>query len=185
MNKVNQETLYDLYIIRGKPMHEIAKELNIAIGTVYNYLHKYNIQTRNMEQAFEKLKERGWEYPQSAKETIGKAKKGRKLSKETRKKMSISDKIGGIGHKKKRSDGYICIYFPDHPKSTKDGYIMEHDLIMECLIGRHLKNDEIVHHKNKIRDDNRKENLQLMTFKEHARLHMIERNNKKKGGMTY
>ena len=61
---------------------------------------------------------------------------------------------------------------------------MEHDLIMECLIGRHLNDDEVVHHKNKIRNDNRKENLELMKFSEHARLHMIERNSKK-GGMTY
>lgn len=75
--------------------------------------------------------------------------------------------------------------FPDHPKSNKDGYIMEHDLVMECIIGRHLKDDEVVHHKNKIRNDNRKENLELMTFKEHAALHMKERNELKKGGMTY
>lgn len=89
--------------------------------------------------------------------------------------MSESDKVGGIGHKKKRKDGYVYIYFPDHPKSTKDGYIMEHDLIMECLIGRHLKNNEVVHHKNKVRDDNRKENLQLMTKSEHASFHSKER----------
>ena len=62
---------------------------------------------------------------------------------------------------------------------------MEHDLIMECLIGRHLNDDEVVHHKNKIRSDNRKENLELMTFQEHARLHMLERHKNKKGGMTY
>lgn len=62
---------------------------------------------------------------------------------------------------------------------------MEHDLVMECIIGRHLKDDEVVHHKNKIRNDNRKENLELMTFKEHAALHMKERNELKKGGMTY
>ncbi len=36
MNKVSRETLYDLYIIRGKPMHEVAKELGIAVGTVYS-----------------------------------------------------------------------------------------------------------------------------------------------------
>lgn len=185
MNKVSRDKLYELYIIRGKPMQEVAKELGIAVGTVYNYLNKYGIKTREQREAFEKLRENGWKYPKSARDKISKAKKGRKLSDETRRKMSIADKVGGIGHKKKRSDGYVYIYFPDHPKSTKDGYIMEHDLIMECLIGRHLKDDEVVHHKNKIRDDNRKENLQLMTFKEHARLHMIERYREKKGGMTY
>lgn len=185
MNKVSREILYELYIIRGKPMHEIAEELGIAVGTVYNYLNKYEIQTRNKGQAFEELKRRGWKYPQSAKETISKSNKGRKFSEETRKKMSIADKEGGIGHKKKRSDGYICIYFPDHPKSTKDGYIMEHDLIMECLIGRHLGDNEVVHHKNKIRDDNRKENLQLMTKSEHASLHLKERWNKNESLYIY
>jgi hypothetical protein len=49
---------------------------------------------------------------------------------------------------------------------------------MECFIGRHLREDEVVHHINHIRDDNRLENLKLMTFTEHARLHMIERHQK-------
>ena len=57
---------------------------------------------------------------------------------------------------------------------------------MEQHIGRYLKDDEVVHHKNKIRNDNRIENLQLMTFKEHASFHMKERRkSKKKGMMTY
>lgn len=93
------------------------------------------------------------------------------MSDETRKKMSDSHRRGGVGHKKRRSHGYIAIYFPDHPLSNSDGYIMEHQLVMECLIGRHLKKYECVHHMNFIRDDNRKENLQLMTINEHMSLH--------------
>lgn len=180
MNKVSKEVLYELYVIRGKPMHEIAKDLNIAVGTVYNYLNKYEIKTREPHKGF-----LGKKHSENTKKSIGEKHKGKIVSEETRRKMSESDKQRGIGHKKKRTDGYIYIYFPDHPKSTKDGYVMEHDLIMECLIGRHLRDYEVVHHKNKIRDDNRKENLQLMTKSEHARLHIIERYNKKKGGMTY
>lgn len=181
MNKVDKETLYELYVVRGKPMHYIAKALNIATGTVYNYLKRYEIPTRNQEETFTM---KGRKLSEEQCERISKLHKGKTVSEETRKRISESHKKGGIGHKKNRIDGYVCVYFPDHPKSNKDGYIMEHDLIMECLIGRHLNDDEVVHHKNKIKHDNRKENLELMKISEHARLHMIERNSKK-GGMTY
>ena len=180
MNKVSKEVLYELYVIRGKPMHEIAKELDIAVGSVYNYMKRYGIDSRTTKESFKLLKDNGWEYPKSAKEKISKAHKGKIVSEETRRKMSYADKVGGIGHKKKREDGYIAIYFPDHPESSKDGYIMEHILVMEALIGRHLKDNEVVHHKNGIRDDNRKENLKLMDFREHARYHMEQRYDKKR-----
>ena len=62
---------------------------------------------------------------------------------------------------------------------------MEHRLIMEQHIGRYILPDEVVHHKNGVRDDNRLENLELMTFKEHAGLHMKERWEKRKELMTY
>lgn len=96
----------------------------------------------------------------------------------------MQKKQGGIGHKKKRSDGYVFIYFPDHPMSTKDGYVMEHDLVMEALIGRHLKGNECVHHINEIRDDNRKENLMLMTKSEHMSLHSKKRWEKRRNDLS-
>lgn len=120
-----------------------------------------------------------------AKSKTGKSHKGHPMNEKTKKSIAEANSLKGIGHKKKHQTGYIMIYFPDHPKSNKDGYIMEHDLIMECCIGRWLNNDEVVHHKNHKRNDNRIENLQLLTKSEHARLHMIERHNKKKGVMTY
>lgn len=47
----------------------------------------------------------------------------------------------------------------------------EHLKVMEEHLGRSLIKGEAVHHKNFIRDDNRLENLELMTTAEHARLH--------------
>lgn len=59
--------------------------------------------------------------------------------------------------------GYKKIKLPDHPRADKRGYVREHIVVMEQIIGRHLAPGETVHHKNKVRDDNRPENLELFS----------------------
>ena len=150
-------------------MSVVAKELNVSTTTVFNYLHKYGIDTRDEH-----------DHPTSQKvrdtwKELGRMGRGRKLSDETKRKISESHKKHGPGHKKKRQDGYIVVHYPDHPNSTKSGYVMEHKLVMEKHIGRYLEKDEVVHHKNGNRADNRIENLALMTFNEHSALHLKER----------
>lgn len=59
--------------------------------------------------------------------------------------------------------GYVYVLAKDHPMVTGDGYVMEHRLVMEKMIGRYLLPNETVHHKNGIKGDNREENLELWT----------------------
>ena len=66
------------------------------------------------------------------------------------------------GGKVVRRGGYLYIRKPDHPNATSEGYVAEHRLVVEKRIGRYLKRNEIVHHINGNRQDNRLKNLVLL-----------------------
>ena len=72
--------------------------------------------------------------------------------------------------------GYVLIKKKGHPKSDPRGYVPEQILVMEQHIGRNLTKEEVVHHVNEVKNDNRIENLLLMSNNsEHTKLHNAAR----------
>lgn len=58
-------------------------------------------------------------------------------------------------------DGYILEHCPDHPQATTGGYVRQHRLVMEKMLGRYLTPQEVVDHKNRDTSDNDPGNLEL------------------------
>lgn len=75
------------------------------------------------------------------------------------------------GGRRHNSQGYVLIKKPQHCNARKDGYVLEHVFVMSEHLGRKIGGNEVVHHKNGNKLDNRIENLELMKRGQHTSHH--------------
>ena len=177
MNKGNLLKCLEEYNTGNFSIAMLAKMHGVCTGKMYYIL-------RNLGCSFSHKRRK----PVSEEErrNRSRANKGKVISEAQRQKISERNSchfngMNGYGHTKAHSKGYVLAYAPDHPHAHADGYIMLHTVLMERAIGRYLTENEVVHHVNHDRADNRIENLRLMDKKEHMSMHMKERHEKKRG----
>ena len=153
----NRDKIEDAYWNDGKTLDDMAVIYNCSRQLLARYMDKMGIRRRlSGEAAHLKRKQLGKRGPNW--------KGGRWIVK---------------------SSGYVFVYAPNHPRAMKNnGCIQEHILIAEEKIGRPLQRNEVVHHRNKDRADNRKSNLLVLKRIEHSSLHVIV-NILKKGILTF
>lgn len=78
---------------------------------------------------------------------------------------------GWKGGKITVTGGYVAVKVPWRKSAKADGYMLEHRKVMEDALGRHLRGDEVVHHANGDKQDNRIANLMILSNREHTLLH--------------
>lgn len=176
---VSREELIALYYGEKLNYRDMGLRLGYSAAAVCKRMKEEHLIARKVH-----------DYPPTEKAKAAWVKNGKRLGKvrTTEERRASGHKNKGFrwkdyefgGHEKIRTDGYVTVFVPDHPYATKDGYVAKHRLIMEREIGRYLTDDEVVHHINHKRDDNRLENLQLMTKSEHMSMHMKERHQKRR-----
>ncbi len=79
----------------------------------------------------------------------------------------------GLGRHKSyiNKEGYKQKYKPRSPEARENGYVAVHRDVASRKIGRPLRVNEVVHHRDGNKLNNRPSNLQVMTRKQHWRVH--------------
>ena len=86
--------------------------------------------------------------------------------------LYCSYKCTGISNRKEivMRSGYRSVFNPVR-STSKQGYALEHRIVFEDHCGVESRENEVVHHINRIKDDNSINNLMLLSDISHKRLH--------------
>lgn len=142
---ITESQLRDLYIEKELPIIYIAHQLEVGDKTIRKLLIDYSIPIRSKSEV---------NLISAPKRSRDKDGHGRNWK-------------GGKPH---NSNGYIAVWSPDHPKASRNGYVLEHILVWEEVHGKPVPKGWIVHHLNAIKTDNRPENLTAMKRGEHVNI---------------
>ena len=204
---LTEEFLVKEYVNKRRFARDIAREVGCSVVSVTNYLRKYGIEVETRyedrrgylggtnparEVMTEEYLTREYVDKNRSQTSIAQElncsitlvremllKYGIEINKEKNHSF-ISSANNKFGTYITQDKDYLLIYSPNHPKANSRGYVRLHVILAEYYFDTTIEDGEVVHHVNGDRQDNRKENLVIMTKEEHDRLHREQRSKLKR-----
>jgi len=173
---------------QGFTINKIAKELNVSKSSVSLWLQKLPEHHKLKSDYLNKIKKSKIDRLRKIKEERDLANKLEQLKRFEENNVLVAQVDEHHPSNKERSmwkiekiinkGDYLYAVVKNHPYASKYGYVLLHRIIIENHLKRLLNSNEIVHHKNGDRFDNRIENLEVMNSKEHNKLRSKEQGKK-------
>ena len=143
--KLNDKAwLVNAYVVEKRSMYDIADEVGSTAGNIRDHLRVQGVKLRSV-------------------------KEGILLAEPDGRHGKNAHHWGG--GRVKLESGYVYQYAPEHPNATKLGYVMQHRLIAEGVLGRFLDSKEVVHHIDGDKRNNDPSNLEVLTRGDHVKRH--------------
>lgn len=158
----------------GLTADALATRYGVSKKTILRHLERLGVQRRTLrkvtpevESRIVELARQGMSVKQAEKELGLEATVIREYAARNGERFKDSYHAGFIT----TGNGYRMVPAPDHPGKDSKGYVREHVLVAEKVLGRYLLAHEIAHHRDRNKANNAPGNIEVMTLSEHARLH--------------
>lgn len=151
----DKEWLREKYEDEKMSQNEIAEIAGVHKGTIKHWLDQHGIESRSKKEAINL----SWENAEKRRQKVGE------------RFAEIHRTLHPFVFTKK--NGYVYAGSSDGQGGSE--FVPIHRLLAVAEYGIDAVKDKVVHHKNKIKWDNRPQNIELMDAAEHSRHHALER----------
>jgi hypothetical protein len=187
-SKEGMKRLNLLYHLQKKTLKELALLVGCHFSTIWDWFKKQGIPLRTVSQAMQGPLNKRWgqKHSPATIEKMQRAQSGKVISERQRRILSLARKGKYLreeafrwkGGRYINDSGYVMIFKPEHSRAAQNGYVREHILVAEKVLGHDLPESAVIHHWGR-KDINLNGNLVICQDRNYHNL--IERRMRERG----